>query len=214
MIEVRLLAETWVEIYLWITSCPMFYVRLLEETRVEMMISNGIQPMNTGSSPCWDVNWNTMNTFREQESGVRLLAETWIEILTVSEGASADADMVRLLAETWFEITEVIWIKKLLYVRPLAETWVEITLPSFDILVNVVRLPGRDASWNHKVFRVLHNLHRSSPYGDVSWNSISAINKLSMYSSSPYGDVSWNRLDIGVNSDLFVFVSLRRRELK
>ena len=53
--------------------------------------------------------------------------------------------------------------------------------------------PCGDVSWNHKVFRVLHNLHRSSPYGDVSWNTKTLTADQAKERSSPYGDVNWNR---------------------
>ena len=75
--------------------------------------------------------------------------------------------------------------------------------------------PCGDASWNHKVFRVLHNLHRSSPYGDVSWNVNTTNPSIPrfMFVSSLRRELKWKSKRRAATCGIS-FVSLRRRELK
>ena len=167
----------------------------------------------SSSSPYGDVSWNKLHVLLRILSKVRLLAETRVEMPNNGKRGNLSDTFVSLrrreLKYHWiilhkpparsspcgdvnWNVIDISGDISCMIVRLLTETWVEITLPSFDILVNVVRLPGRDASWNHKVFRVLHNLHRSSPYGDVSWNRASSPSGTPTICSSPCGDVSWN----------------------
>ena len=76
--------------------------------------------------------------------------------------------------ETWVEITEVIWIKKLLYVRLLAETWIEISILCCNSLyASFVSLRRRELKFHYYGSVLLHS--GSSPCGDVSCNTESAF---------------------------------------
>ena len=125
-------------------------VRLLAETRVEMMISNGIQPMNTGSSPRGDVSWNNRSDMNKETALC----------------SSPCGDM------NWNINTLLQFI--VCFVRLLAETWVEIVdSRSTSVGCVFVSLRRRELKFHYYGSVLLHS--GSSPCGDVSCNTESAF---------------------------------------
>ena len=123
------------------------------------------------SSPRGDVNWNTQRQYvKDYSPEVRLLTETWVEILialcynlSVNMFVSLRRRELKLMKELPWSVQtpcsspygDVSWNYDLClsdvyhWVRLLTETWVEICKSSLNTKLN----------------------RCSSPYGDVSWNA-------------------------------------------
>ena len=128
-----------------------------------------IPNINNGSSPCGDVSWNT-KTLTADQAKERSSPYGDVNWNRASSCACMSRNTIRLLVGMWVEICwRYIWTRYQ-NVRLRKETWVEIYVFAVYFISSFSSSPCGDVSWNHKVFRVLHNLHRSSPYGDVSWN--------------------------------------------
>ena len=182
--KVRLLAETWVEIFSGAGNRCCIAVRLLTETWVEMVLTNfgewsimfvslrrrELKFLSTWggngilcSSPCGDVSCNTESAFKEYlKEGVRPLAETWVEM----------ENNLRSIIE-WSGSSpcgDVSWKQPL----------------TLDLLDDLGSSPCGDVSWNNdQAYLLIHELRRSSPYGDVSWNMKITIRKILEERSSP-----------------------------
>ena len=143
---------------------------------------------------------------------------------------------VRLLTETWIEMLMFPNICSMYMVRLLTETWVEMSFSDFDGFSNLVRLlvgmwvvilkvrlkntwkkvfvhsRRRELKWYTRINTLA--ILSSSPRGDVNWNSTISCFSFQYTGSSPCGDVSWNEKQSKEYNRVIRFVSLRRRELK
>ena len=164
------------------------------------------------SSPCGDVSWNT-KTLTADQAKERSSPYGDVNWNRASSCACMSRNTIRLLVGMWVEICwRYIWTRYQ-NVRLRKETWVEIYVFAVYFISSFSSSPCGDVSWNHKVFRVLHNLHRSSPYGDVSWNIRSvqwSIQVLVRLLTETWVEISSRAF----KSSSPEFVSLRRRELK
>ena len=94
--SVRLLTETWVEIFSGAGNRCCIAVRLLTETWIEISSPYLADSGTYCSSPYGDVSWNAEAiTLPKKTTEVRLLTETWIEIVADGDN-SANAAFVSL----------------------------------------------------------------------------------------------------------------------
>ena len=135
---VRLLTETWVEIWVWRMSARIrVFVSL---RRRELKLMHGLYHTTTFmfvSLRRRELKYLFDNQGRPR-APVRLRKETWIEMqkfLMISVLTS-----VRLRKETWIEMLMFPNICSMYMVRLLTETWVEMSFSDFDGFSNLVRL--------------------------------------------------------------------------
>ena len=174
MILVRLLAETWIEIYVF----AVYFISSFSSSLCGGVSWNSglleIIILQIGSSPCGDVSWNlSMNNklpyvLRSSPCG----DASWND--DIKWNTTDEYRFVSLLG------------CELKYDEYVPRTRIWSSSPCGDVNWNF------NCLWGSKC----RCRYGSSPKGDVIWNIFSGANSLGFFCSSPRGDMSWNDIHV------------------